>query len=232
MVDISPFRDTFPETRISTRDEATDAVGECCISLLRQDKARQAKTGQDCLFVSPAPPLRGAKTGPTVPTSCPERVARRIGRTLSKKRGQRGCVRGTARGKADCERAGRNEDEKGLGGERCRVWKRGRMKLEETLSRDNEAAHECRNEWVLFTIANSGPSGLPRPASRAPANTRRVATTITCVRSPRRTWPRENRRPRERPHCHVRRCILIFNSLAAPKLDEGTKRVIYSKIFP
>jgi len=36
-----------------------------------------------------------------------------------------------------------------------------RMKLEETLSRDNEAAHECRNEWVLFTIANSGSSGLP-----------------------------------------------------------------------
>lgn len=36
----------------------------------------------------------------------------------------------------------------------------GRLKLEERLSRDNEAAHECRNEWVLFTIANSGPSGL------------------------------------------------------------------------
>jgi len=32
------------------------------------------------------------------------------------------------------------------------VWKRP--------LRDNEAAHECRNEWVLFTIANSGPSGL------------------------------------------------------------------------
>ena len=25
------------------------------------------------------------------------------------------------------------------------------------LSRDNEAAHECRHEWVLSTIANSGP---------------------------------------------------------------------------
>ena len=41
---------------------------------------------------------------------------------------------------------------------RC-MWKR-KMKLEETLSRDNETAHECRNEWVLFTIANSDPSGL------------------------------------------------------------------------
>lgn len=34
---------------------AADAVGECCISLLRQDKTRQAKTGQACLFVSQPP---------------------------------------------------------------------------------------------------------------------------------------------------------------------------------
>ena len=29
------------------------------------------------------------------------------------------------------------------------------------LLKDNEAAHEYRHEWVLFTIANSGSSGLP-----------------------------------------------------------------------
>lgn len=32
---------------------------------------------------------------------------------------------------------------------------------EQNLLRDNEAAHECRHEWLLFTIANSGSSGLP-----------------------------------------------------------------------
>lgn len=70
------------------------------------------------------------------------------------------CKRGGEEGRwvLKAEQAG--EDEKGLGGEGCRVWEE-RMKLEETLERDNEAAHECRNEWALFTIANSDPSGLP-----------------------------------------------------------------------
>lgn len=55
----------------------------------------------------------------------PERVARRIGRTLSKKRGQRGCVRGKVRERAKASREDTGgtsrEDEKGLGGERCGV---------------------------------------------------------------------------------------------------------------
>lgn len=49
------FRHSASFQRRRYRGMATDAAGECCISLLRQDKARQAKTGQDCLFVSRPP---------------------------------------------------------------------------------------------------------------------------------------------------------------------------------
>lgn len=52
---------------------------------------------------------------------------------MSKKRGQRGCVRGKAREKADCERAGRTsrEDEKGTREENVVGCERGRGRREE-----------------------------------------------------------------------------------------------------
>lgn len=143
---------------------AVDAVRECCISLLRQDKARQAKTGQDCLFVSrlllDPSNSRGAKTEPTIPTSSYlERVARRCQRKGDSKgvQEQRREERRIVKAQAEQVARMRRDQEENI--VRC-VWK-GKMKLEETLSRDNETAHECRNEWMLFSIANSDPSGLP-----------------------------------------------------------------------
>lgn len=143
MLDILPFRSSFPETRRRYRLEvAADAVGECCISLLRQDKTRQAKTGQACLFVSqPCNPPQACATQKrksTVPTSCPERVARRIERTISKKRGRRVCRR-TQREARELRRRKQNKP-RGREGTRRHYrdgwgWCGERMKLKETLER-------------------------------------------------------------------------------------------------
>lgn len=57
----------------------------------------------------------------------------------------------------------------------------------EELSRDNEAAHECRNEWLLaLHYCQLRPFRPCRPASLAPANTCYVATAANNYVSVRR----------------------------------------------
>lgn len=123
-------------------------------------------------------------------------------RVCWKEKGERRRSKGKivkARNTAQAERAVRTKNANGEGevyrdtGVRMKLWRRP--------SRDNEAAHECRNEWVLFTIANSGPSDLAGLHPLAPANTRCVATTANNYEHGRRAvgdLERERERGREK----------------------------------
>jgi len=193
---------------------AVDAVRECCISLLRRDKAKQAKTGQDCLFMSrpSLDPLNSWRKNGTYHTDVVFQESCSSDQTNDVK--EKGTVRVCRSRDERKDGLWRHRQNKSWG------WE-GRRTLWDVYGRERWSWRRLSRETMrpLTSVATSGCSSLLptqtlqafRPASSALANTRYVATTTV-----NNHWVEHSHRGIEsqgRFHRHVSWCILIFNLL-------------------